>query len=260
MFCIVIINTLFTWSSFAAGLANIHNGGGKYLPQFILFMLVSGIAAILPPVVAYLVGQRGGSTDSPYEHRYNGVLFAMLAGWLSLTFGFLPFTLDSMAVVPLVSGALSLLIALIVAFFYGRSRRPVSLEAFTPYRVMLVGALIAIIIQGLVSMLGSMGISQDPSAIAISIATIGIFVLIIWFGYRASLEASRWSRVIDSIIAFSIGMWTINLVSLLLMNLRVTTLVGITPTLVGLVAWGVYLYLIHLRFPAAKLQKARKRR
>ena len=259
MFAIVVVNTLIMWSSFVYGLTLLHGPVGPLFTQFAWYLITSGLGAILPPLVAYLVGERGGKTNTKYEHRYNGVLFAILASWLSIASSLYPWTYDAMAYMPAVSAGIALVTALIIAFVYGRHKKPISLERYLPYQLALTMTIALIVVSGLVSTLQALDVAKNPSLYALIGAEVLICCIVLWAGYRASRESGRWPRLIDSIIALSISVWTINLSMMLLMYLHVATLINIAPVLLGILCWGVYLYLIHLRITASSGQTALKR-
>ncbi len=255
MFALVLVNVIYSFFALADSIQHVKNGGGQFLPQFLWFVSLSALSAVVPPAVAYLVGGRQAKTNSVHEHHYNGVLFALLAGWLTLTFSFFPVDSTSFVYIPAVVAAISLFITVVIAIGYGKHAKQVRLQEYVPYRIGLIGSIVAIIGLGVATMAQSLIETSDPSVLAITAVPILAGGLFVWFGYKASRESNRWSRIIDSLVAISIGTWTANLFVLFLYTLHVVSFIQATPLLVGALAWAVYLYLIHLRASAVKTNR-----
>lgn len=91
LFALVVISAVL---SFASLVLSIQGSRGA-LPQvrnLFLFIGISSLASLIPPLIAYFVGERGTKTRSPREHHNNGVLIALLATTLGVTLSSLPYS------------------------------------------------------------------------------------------------------------------------------------------------------------------------
>lgn len=52
-----------------------------------VFMVSLVVGALLPSIIGYFVGESGTRTKNRQLHHYNGILFAVLAYWVSTVFG-----------------------------------------------------------------------------------------------------------------------------------------------------------------------------
>lgn len=215
--------------------------------------LVTLLAGIIPPLVAYLVGEKLAKPRARYEHYYNGVLFAFLAIWLSaaissVLFSFVP--VPTNLIIPFeyiqyIPQLVSLAIVVLLAALYGKKYKKVPLHDFTPYRLLLIGCIMTLFLVGTLLFMVS-AYSQAGELVVVGILGILISLGMIVVPYAFSHEIHSMARLTYACIAGSIGIWSLAaMTSLPFYAFRLEALQVMVPAVVSLAAWFVYIYLLH---------------
>lgn len=125
-------------------------------PQMYVGLGISLLTGVLPPLVAYLVGEKLVKPRSKYEHYYNGVLFAFLSVWVSAIVGALMFSFVPMPtglIIPIeylqyLPQLTALGVVLLLAYLYGKKYKKVALHDFWLYQALLVGCITVMFLFG----------------------------------------------------------------------------------------------------------------
>lgn len=215
--------------------------------------VVTLLAGIVPPLVAYVAGEKLAKPRTKYEHYYNGVLFAFLAIWLSAAisavfFSFVP--MPATLMIPFeylqyVPQVLALLIVVLLAYLYGKKYKKVPLHDFKPYRLLLVGCMLVLFLVGTLQLLVT-AYSQAAELVVIGALGILISIGMVVVPYAFSYETHSMSRLTHACIAGSIGIWSLAaMASLPFYAFKLEALQVMVPAVVSLAAWFVYIYLLH---------------
>lgn len=223
------------------------------LPTYFIGWVLPLMAAIIPPAVAFFAGERLAKPRTKYEHMYNGVLFAFLAIWLSATLSALVFTFMPVPLALAVPfeyleflpqlGALA--IVTVLAFAYGKKYKHIVLHDFKPYQYLLIGCM------GVIFAMGAMSFAIGAEGQAIELIAMATLGMLVSFGmivipYIFSNETRPLTRLTHACLAGSIGIWSlIGMATMLGSAPKLESLQVIIPSVTGLAAWFVYIYLLH---------------
>ena len=239
----VILSTVIPWGKL------FFNQHVKHMS--VLMILIAFVAAaIVPFLVAYIIGDKATRAKNKVTHHYNGVLFGTLAYWLSQLFasiGTLPFQVSGAAVDttwaapianmwPIVA---TIILITIIAVSYHAKKQKVgeSVLQYRPYQVLLF-----------LSVIVSLVLSQQFLAegyqpiggllnIAMPLVLIGISYMVITKAYPRKL-----SRLVVAIVAVTFGYLAMRLAMELTYNITYSVFLGIVATVIGVTVWVGYLW------------------
>jgi len=215
-----------------------------------LFAFVA--AAIVPFLVAYIIGDKATRTKDKLAHHYNGVLFGILAYWLSQLFGSieifpLPIAQPSVSSIWVLSLAniwpilASIIVIAIIATRYHTRKQKAGESAlqYAPYRILLFIAVAATLIL-------SYGFIADEHLLIGSFLAIGIPLALIGISYIviAKSYSDRQARLAIAIAAVSFGYIAMNLGAQLAYNINYSATLGLLTTVLGFIVWVAYMWLI----------------
>lgn len=217
------------------------------------------IAAIVPPLVAYVAGNfLTKSKLKPVIHYFNGVLLALLAFWIwlfltSFVAGWvhspegLKWPLQLIQFWPSLAAAV---VAIAIALNYRYSKSNESLLTYGPYGVALVGTFLGVIISSpIVSIIDVSHSAKTFNEYIVAmqptlVSTLSIIALfIIAFIMAKAHEKSLYARLVLSAIATSIYIIAsgvaMQALSVLPLDLPLAVMFA---SLIGLAVWGIYLF------------------
>jgi hypothetical protein len=220
--------------------------------NIIVMIIAFGVAAILPALASYFIGDKSTHSKNKTLHHYNGVLFGIAAYWvmqlfdligLSSIFGVneLPFP-TPLVFVNVIPAILAIILMSIVAVAYTKKRNnKASILQYRPFQIVLIAGVAG-------PFLYSVSLNQNVSvsSLAASIGFLAIPVVIIAIAYKilAKYNATQLARLSDAIIAMSMGWIATWLPDSLITFLRLPYQVAsIASYMVGLVVFVAYLYL-----------------
>jgi MFS family permease len=215
-------------------------------------MLITFVAAaIIPFLVAYIIGDRTTRAKNKVTHHYNGILFAVMAYWLTLLFSFIgPFVATPirqvipafwmLQVVNTWPVLLTIIIIAIIAFSYHarKKKEGTSVLQYRPYQFVLLVSLVAPLILNLSQIAGGYLLT--------SLLNIGVPAIFIGISYIAlrKIQPLKQARLTHAIIAFTFGIVSMQFAAQLVINLPVTTVfTALAMTAVGVAVWVLYLWL-----------------
>lgn len=223
--------------------------------------IVSIIVGIGTPLIVYFLGERSDvRTKNRYEHHYTGVLFALFAAWLTVvtsSLSYLSPTFDlAYPYQQLIGPAVSIVITLGIAYWHTTHHPQPALNHFRGFQYAFIGLFLVTMIAGITPILTSMSTANIIETLAISMLPVAVALIVLWFGAWASRESSRIARLLDGLIGLTIGLWGIGLVFTLFPSLMLTVpFASAMAWLVGVLAWALYLYLIHYSAPTTPAKK-----
>lgn len=228
---------------------NSNSGSLQYENPGLISWILPTLAGLVPPIVAFAVGEKNAKPRTKYEHMYNGVLFVFLAIWLNAALAtFLP-ALFSQAPTPeyaqYVPQATVLAIVILLALLYGKKYKKVPLHDFRAYQLLLIGSIGALFI---FTTIAFFAYSQGQLIETLAIGVMGMLISagMIAVPYVFSGEKQRMTRLTHACIAGSIGIWSLGAIATLPLYLsQLDSLQVLLPSVVGLAAWLVYIYLLH---------------
>lgn len=240
----VIVSTVIPWSMI------LFNPVAKQL-NIIATLLSFVAAAIVPFLVAYIIGDKTTRTKNKVAHHYNGVLFGVVAYWLSLFFIFL----GSSTVAPIRQAipevwmatvvnswpilANILVITIIAVSYHARTQKAgESVLQYRPYQVLLLSSVVA-----------TLALTQQYSADGyqlIGLLYVAISAIIIGISYVVLRKAHpfKLARLSSAIVAFSFGIITMGFAGQLASYVGYNTLTTLSVTCIGLATWALYLWLV----------------
>lgn len=216
-----------------------------------LIALVAG--AVLPTVVAYIIGDKVTHEKNKASHHYNGVLFGVAAYWLAQVFEIVRITSsvsidDSLGVVSSsVMGAWPILATIIIMTFvavtYAHTQKQKSSMFYhLPYQLVLIATVITFIVY--------IAFNQDYSSLQstlFSTASLLIPFILVVVSYRVMRVKSqpRLERLSRAIVAMSMGGIAVSLAGQFIsaMNVSLYT-VTLLSWVIGVVVWLLYLVLV----------------
>jgi hypothetical protein len=238
----VIVSTVIPWSIL------LLDSTVKHL-NVIITLLSFIAAAIVPFLVAYIMGDKTTRTKNKVVHHYNGVLFGVVAYWLSLFFS----SIGSSTVSPVRQAipefwmstvvnswpilANILVITIIAMSYHARPQKAgESVLQYRPYQVLLLSSVIA-----------TLALTQQYLAdgyqligllyIAISAIFIGISYMVL-----RKVHPFKLARLSSAIVAFSFGIITMGFAGQLASVIGYNILTTLAVTGISLVAWALYLW------------------
>lgn len=213
------------------------------------------LAGVLPPLAAFIVGDRSTKVRSRYEHFYNGVLFALMTSWLSMfitffvvpqlpvfKFPFLAAELNAMW-----PALLALVIAIVIGLEYGHKRHQKLLHEYLPFKLALTIPLIALIAGSAGELIRQLA-SPNPSVYGmIVMVPLILMVGLLVISYFLSTERNAGDRLTEASICASIGLFATMIASQIpYFGFGISTEV-IVPSVIGILVWLAFLYFYFYR-------------
>lgn len=243
----VVIAGSVIWYLRIFGSASIVNAAGAF------GMLA--LSGALPPLAAFLIGDRSTKARSRYEHFYNGVLFAFMTTWLGMFITFfiapllpqfsLPFLAEELS--GLWPAAASLVIAIVVGIEYGRKRHQKQLIEYLPFKLAFTIPLIALIAGSAGELIRQL-INPSPTIYGVIVVVpILLMVGLLSISYALSTETKPGDKLTEACVAASVGMFaTMVAAQIPYFGFGVSTEI-IVPAVVGIMVWLAFLYFYFYR-------------
>ncbi len=216
---------------------------------------VLALAALLPPLAAFMIGDRSTKVRSHYEHFYNGVLFAFMTIWLSTFISFyvapalfsfeLPYLAgDFYSVLPAVI-ALGLVIAIGVG--YGHKRHQKLLHEYLPFKLAFIIPLLALVAGGAWDLVHQLA-DPNPSVYGMMVVVpVIIQVAMLGISYLLSSERKVGDRLVEASVCASIGFFAAMIAGQLpYFGFGIATDI-IVPSAIGVLVWLAFLYFYFYR-------------
>lgn len=217
--------------------------------NIIVLVIAFAIAAILPALTAYFIGDKSTRSKKDTLHHYNGVLFGFAAYWVAMLLSWIgsstvfrlsdqafPANLIAANVAP---GILAIIVMIILSVaFEKKQSKNASVLQFLPYQLTLIISIVGVF--------AAPYISGSPFVTAAGIGILAIPVVVTGIAYFVlrKQKISSLARLADALIAMSIGWITIWVADQLLAFLRLSyPWVSVPAIVAGLALFSVYLYL-----------------
>lgn len=230
-------------------------------PFGVVSMLLSFIvAALIPPFVGYVVGDRATRPPSKLVHHYNGVLFGILGMWLSLAVASSSALIDITGLsihVPLfvrdyAPTIVAVIILVCLGIVYGRStNHQVAILSFKPYQGLFAAVVVWLFIaSGWATASGIWYGADYASTLAVLLLPLAMVVGIIVFGaWLIGARNGSWRlRYMKSLVSISFATIAMSVVSFLSSFLPIPLVA--TIALVAAIATWIVWVVIFRRFPA----------
>jgi len=236
----VTVSTIIPWSLM------LLNPSAKHL-NVVTILATFVAAAIIPFLVAYIVGDKITRTTNKVTHHYNGVLFAVMAYWLSLLFS----SIGSLSIAPIretspefwVSSVINLwpilatiiVISVIAVSYHMRTQKAgESVLEYRPYQFVLTASLIAPLLLTLPQI-------ADGYLLAsfLNIIVPAIFIGISYMTLRKVQQIKR-IRLTYAIVAVSFGIIAMQFAGQMTGNMPYGALVSVMAA-VGAIVWASFL-------------------
>lgn len=220
----------------------------------VITLLVFVISALLPPVMAYILGDKSTRYSGATRHHFNGVLFSLASFWLSILFGMISSETiqplrkafgDIPAMIlnawPLV--AIILIMGLVAVYYAHHQHRQDTVLDSKPYQIMLFGSMIATLLYMLASQLFTIA--------TYSVASLLYIILPIAFVAMSYVALRRGQplRLPYAVIATSIGLCATALAGQFIALWSFDMLASCT---IGLWVWASYLLLMRRVSPITR--------
>jgi len=218
----------------------------------VITMLLSFVAAaIVPFIVAYVIGDKTTRTKNRVTHHYNGILFGVVAYWLSMFFSFI----GSSTVEPIRQAipefwlstvvnswpilANILIITIIAMSYHSRTQKAgESVLQYRPYQLLLLSSVVATIAPS------QLYLADGYQFVSLLYVAIPALIIGISYVVLRKTHPSKLSRLSSAVVALSFGIITMGFAGQLTMSTNgILTILAITGG-VGLAAWVLYLWLI----------------
>jgi len=213
------------------------------------------LAGVLPPLVAFFIGDRSTKVRSRYEHFYNGMLFAFMTIWLSMFITFYVAPLLAGVKVPFLADELSgiwpamvsLVIAIAIGIEYGHKRHQKLLHEFLPFKLALTIPLIALIAGSAWELIRQLA-SPNPSVYGmIILLPVILMVGLLVISYFLSVERNAGAKLTEACISASVGLFAIMIASQLrYAGFGIATDI-LVPSAIGIFVWLAFLYFYFYR-------------
>jgi len=218
----------------------------------VIAMLLSFVAAaIVPFIVAYVIGDKTTRTKNRVTHHYNGILFGVLAYWLSMLFSFI----GSSTVGPIRQAipefwlstvvnswpilANILVITIIAVSYHNRTQKAgESVLQYRPYQILLLAAVIATLAPS------QLYLADGFQLVGLLYVVIPALIISISYLVLRKAHPFKLARLSSAVVAFSFGIITMGFAGQLTMSTNdILTILAITGG-IGLATWVLYLCLI----------------
>lgn len=228
-----------------------------------VFLISLAAGSLLPMLISYIIGDKASRVKDKTLHHYDGVLFGLLAYWLSLLFG----TIGSYTVAPIreaISGVAmaavfnawpiiaTVITVSIISYFYHRSKRAGSVLLYKPYMLTFWLTAITVSVLGpLSSILYSYSDGQYLWSLAwivgIQVAGFALVVALSYFAFHKK-RLARKEKGMLAIVATTVGLIGLYVVTQLIPYPAEAGDLMLTLSILGTVAsiaiWVSYLVLL----------------
>jgi hypothetical protein len=211
-----------------------------------LIIFVAG--AIIPFLVAYIIGDRTTRAKNKVTHHYNGVLFAVMAYWLSLFFSLIgPFAVDPIrgAIPELwmlqvanswpILATIVIITIIAVSYHARKQKEGTSVLQYRPYQFVLLVSFIAPLILPLPQITDGYILTQ-----LLSIGALAIFIGISYIVLR-KIQPLKQARLTHAIVAVTFGIVSMQFAAQLIRDVPYTIFMAIA--IIGAAVWVLYLWL-----------------
>lgn len=224
--------------------------------RIIILVISLVLASLLPLLISYFIGYQATQPRSNIERRYNGVLFGIIATWLSSAFSFinlgsLVWTLPSMPIpinhyVPVI---LTILVTVVVGILYAKTaKKKEGLLSFKPYQFTLLASMVATFLPGI--WLFHRFFNHPFSSELVASLSVLLLIIMVVVSYKLTTfkNGPALDKLTQALIATSIGFIASMYVGYLFAYspLHMPLQVILFNTF-GVMVWGLYLYLIRIR-------------
>ncbi len=222
-------------------------------------------SALVPPLAGYLVGDSATRNKSHLLHHYNGVLFGVLGVWLWIVFSFITsyvmwvwptlimsqsdthaflYTLSQLA-----PGIVTAAVLIALGILYARStRHQTPLIDYKPYRVMLIGAVSAMIVAIAISPLfgSDYGSGILTSIVTALIPTLLMVLTLSLIGYWiiGKRGGTPVERIVKSLVALGFGVVAITALSQFLFHVEWQPMTQLYGVVIVAAVWLTYLFVL----------------
>ncbi len=240
----MIVSTVIPWSMLLLNATVNHLN--------IIMILLSFIAASMVPfLVAYVIGDKITRTKNKVTHHYNGVLFGVLAYWLSMFFSYassstvmairkaVPQVWLSEIIISWPILATIAIITIIAVRYHARTQKAgESVINYKPYQVLLLASVVALLALTQLS-------ASDGYQLYAALYT-GVFALFIGVSYLVfkKVYPLKSVRLTNAIVAFSFGSIAMGFVGQLISVVGYNILGTLAITGIGIAVWALYLCLV----------------
>ncbi len=239
----VIVSIIIPWS------AILMNPDAKHL-NVIIILLSFISAAIVPFIVSYIIGDKTTRTRNRVTHHYNGILFGVVAYWLSIFFSSIGALAPIMRTIPgiwMVAAvnawpilATIFVITIIAINYHARPQKTgQSVLRYKPYQILLISSVIATLI--LTQQYSAEG--YQAIGVLLNIVVPTVFIAISYLMFKKAYT-SRPARLSSAIVAFSFGFTAMSFSAQIGSVAGYTVLTTLMATIIGLATWIIYLRLI----------------
>ena len=238
----VIVSIIIPWSTI------LLNPTSKHL-SVIVILLSFVSASIVPFIVSFIIGDKTTRTRNRVTHHYNGVLFSVLAYWLSIFFSSIgalsPIirTIPGVWMVAAVNAwpilATIFVITVLALRYHGRTQKTgESVLQYKPYQLLLIASVAATL--ALTQQYLAEGYQVAGGILNIAIPTI---FLAIAYLVLSKVHSIKLTRLSSAIIAFSFGFTTMTFAGQFGAIIGYSALTTLSVTIIGLAVWVLYLWL-----------------
>lgn len=162
-------------------------GDSRNFVNMVMLLLTFIIAAILPPLIGYMVGDSSTRSKSNLIHHHNGVLFGLLGVWLYLLSDSLMYYIEVKInysdmvyyyLMQLVPVAITVVALLVFAFYFAfKTRRQGALIDYPPFQALIIGVPLVLIANIVVSPYLFASINLD--ALLANVIPFGLVLLVL---------------------------------------------------------------------------------
>lgn len=217
--------------------------------SILLLTLVAG--AILPVLIAYFIGDKTTRGKNKLMHHYNGVLFGVLAFWLSLLFSFIGSNIlntlrmsnlpDSLvSVISMWPILATVIILVVIAITHTRSHKNGSVLTYTPYQALL---LVCVAVSSALPLIIYLAMTRDNYfQNLLSVIVPVVFILISYLILRKRNKETRINHLMLATLIVSMGLITVNVVNQVLpygvfIDDPINIISSVVSIIVGVAVW-----------------------
>ena len=216
---------------------------------------VLALSGIVPPLAAFIIGDRSTRPRSRYEHFYNGTLFAFMAIWLNMFIALFIAPRVTGFIKPYITSDLSgiwpaivaLVITIVIGIEYGRKRHQKLLREFLPFQLAFAISLLTLIAGSAWELIRQLA-SPNPSVYgAMIVLPLILMVILVVISYYLSSERGILNKLTEACIAASVGLFAAMAASQVpYFGFGVSTEI-IVPSAIGILVWLAFLYFYFYR-------------
>lgn len=227
-----------------------------------IFLISLTAGALLPVIISYITGDVATRSKNKTLHRYNGVIFGLLAWWLAVLFGtinanyllvHIQDTFSSVVPVAIANAwpilATAATVSILAYFYHKKATKKHGVIVYKPYQFTLLSVVFIVTILLPLSQLldfgGNASYTIDANYVAISISTC-VALLAISLVVLRNTKTTNSEKVILSIIGITIASVALYAISQLLPYVTlngniINTIWSLTPFVISIIIWAIYL-------------------